>query len=52
MKVNSNNDNKKWYSIMILTWNNVIRVTSTPLGHTAMKIRQLETIGYVPIPVS
>lgn len=52
MKVKSNNDNKKWYSIMILTWNNVVRGTNAPMGHPAMKIRQLESSGYVPIPVS
>lgn len=52
MKVKSNNENKKWYSIMLLTWNNVVRDTNAHLGHTAMKIRQLEAIGYVPVPVS
>ncbi|XP_066144428.1 FAST kinase domain-containing protein 5, mitochondrial isoform X2 [Euwallacea fornicatus] len=42
---------KKWYSIMVLSWNNVIRQTTIPLGNTAMKMRQLEKLGYIPVPI-
>ncbi|XP_066255616.1 FAST kinase domain-containing protein 5, mitochondrial [Euwallacea similis] len=44
-------DSKKWYAIMVLSWNNVIRQTTIPLGHTAMKLRQLKKLGYIPVPI-
>lgn len=47
-----NNGTLKWYSVIVLIWNNVVRDTSEPLGLIAMKQRQLKKIGYNPVMVS
>ncbi|CAG9770167.1 unnamed protein product [Ceutorhynchus assimilis] len=45
------NRNLKWYALVALSWNNTMRNSCDILGHSAMKIRHLEKVGYTPVQI-
>ena len=45
-------DNSTWFAFIMGTKNQLIRGTKKPTGFTLFKMRQLQTIGYVPVLVS
>ncbi|KAF2900424.1 hypothetical protein ILUMI_05763 [Ignelater luminosus] len=45
------NPDLRWYAIIPVNWNNVIRNTTEPLGLIKMKCRLLKAVGYEPIMI-
>lgn len=45
------NPDLRWYAIIPVNWNNVVRNTTKPLGLIKMKCRLLKAVGYEPVIV-
>ncbi|XP_060533693.1 FAST kinase domain-containing protein 5, mitochondrial isoform X2 [Cylas formicarius] len=45
-------DNLKWYAIVVIGPDHVVRDTSMPLAAFTKKLKQLQKIGYNPVPVT